>query len=148
MGPFPAYNGDGPYIFVCYAHADAESVYPLLSWLHQQGVNIWYDEGISPGELWRSEVAHAIENSSLFLLFVSPNSIVRMDCLREIDYALDRLRPFLAVHIAATTLTAALRFRIGNVQAIDLQDHADESARRRLATTVRAALLRRHAEDH
>ena len=109
MGPFSSYKGDGPYIFVCYAHADAALVYPQMSWLREQGVNIWYDEGISPGELWRSEVAHAIEHSSLFLFFVSPNSMARADCLREIDYALDRLRPFLSVHLAATVLSPPLR---------------------------------------
>ncbi|MEJ2087913.1 MAG: hypothetical protein P8Y69_05460 [Gammaproteobacteria bacterium] len=45
--PFPAYRGEEPYIFVSYSHADAESVYPDLAWLHEQGINVWYDEGIS-----------------------------------------------------------------------------------------------------
>ena len=47
--PFSAYDGDDPYVFVCYAHANAEIVYPEIRWLRDQGVNIWYDEGISPG---------------------------------------------------------------------------------------------------
>ena len=29
--PFEAYRGDGPYVFVSYAHADSESVYPDLA---------------------------------------------------------------------------------------------------------------------
>jgi hypothetical protein len=28
--PFPAYKGDDPYIFVCYAHDDSEMVYPEI----------------------------------------------------------------------------------------------------------------------
>ena len=44
--PFPAYKGDEPYIFVSYAHNDAGQVYSELSWLHDLGFNIWYDEGI------------------------------------------------------------------------------------------------------
>ena len=28
--PFPAYQGDQPYIFVCYSHADTEIVFPEL----------------------------------------------------------------------------------------------------------------------
>ncbi len=47
--PFPAYEGSEPYIFVSYSHEDAAAVYPEIEWLRQQGVNIWYDEGISPG---------------------------------------------------------------------------------------------------
>jgi hypothetical protein len=47
--PFPAYQGSEPYIFVCYAHDDMDVVYAELEWLRADGVNVWYDEGISPG---------------------------------------------------------------------------------------------------
>ena len=46
--PFPAYKGDDPYIFICYAHADAEVVYPELVWLKKEGcngsANVWQGE--------------------------------------------------------------------------------------------------------
>ncbi|HJN52309.1 MAG: toll/interleukin-1 receptor domain-containing protein [Pseudomonadales bacterium] len=58
--PFPAYKGTEPYIFVSYAHEDAEMVYPEIARLRDQGFNIWYDEGISPGSTWRDEVALAL----------------------------------------------------------------------------------------
>ncbi len=58
--PFSAYRGSEPYVFVCYAHEDAETVYTELRWLHEQGVNLWYDEGISPGHEWTEELASAI----------------------------------------------------------------------------------------
>ena len=38
--PFPAYKGDEPYVFVCYAHGDADVVYPEIAWLHDQGFNV------------------------------------------------------------------------------------------------------------
>ncbi len=47
--PFPAYKGDEPYIFVSYSHEDDGFVYPEIRWLKDQGFNIWYDEGITPG---------------------------------------------------------------------------------------------------
>lgn len=47
--PFKAYQGDEPYIFVCYAHDDAARVYPEIARLREVGFHIWYDEGISPG---------------------------------------------------------------------------------------------------
>ena len=59
--PFPAYSGDEPYVFVCYAHDDSDVVYPEMAWLHEQGVNLWYDEGISPGSEWSQALADAIE---------------------------------------------------------------------------------------
>ena len=65
--PFPAYTGDEPYIFVSYAHADNEIVYSEIQWLRDQGFNVWYDEGISPGTVWRDELADSIEGSNLYL---------------------------------------------------------------------------------
>ena len=61
--PYPAYKGGQPYIFVCYAHDDVEMVYPEITWLRDQGFNIWYDDGISPGASWRQELADAIDSS-------------------------------------------------------------------------------------
>ena len=44
-------------MFVCYAHSDADSVYADLVELRNNGVNIWYDEGIPAGSSWRGEIA-------------------------------------------------------------------------------------------
>ena len=41
--PFSAYKGNDPYVFVCYAHDDEDLVYPEMAWLHEQGINLWYD---------------------------------------------------------------------------------------------------------
>jgi hypothetical protein len=46
--PFPAYKGDGDYVFVCYSHSDISTVYDDLTALRSRGLNIWYDEGIKP----------------------------------------------------------------------------------------------------
>ena len=68
--PLPSYDGDDAYIFVTYSHEDADLVYPHLRWLQDQGFNVWWDEGISPGAVWRAEVAEAIEHA-LFSFFSS-----------------------------------------------------------------------------
>ncbi len=60
--PFPAYSGNEPYVFVSYAHKDSNAVFPELKWLKDQGFNIWYDEGISPGTEWREELGQAIKH--------------------------------------------------------------------------------------
>ncbi|MEO2172810.1 MAG: hypothetical protein ABGY96_01790 [bacterium] len=39
--PYPAYNGDEPYIFVSYAHEDDTIVFPEIRWLQEHGFNIW-----------------------------------------------------------------------------------------------------------
>jgi len=41
--PFPAYQGDDPYIFVSYAYDDADLVFPEMQRLRDAGFNVWYD---------------------------------------------------------------------------------------------------------
>ncbi|MFT6751662.1 MAG: hypothetical protein ACI9VI_002474 [Candidatus Azotimanducaceae bacterium] len=67
---FSAYSGDEPYIFISYAHRDSTNVYPEFNWLREQGLNIWYDEGIDAGADWREELAVAISKARVFLFFV------------------------------------------------------------------------------
>ena len=90
--PFPAYTGDEPYMFVCYAHESDEVVCPEIGWLRDQGVNIWYDEGISAGKVWRRELAEAIQGASKLLYYISDPSIQSKHCNREIECALDKIR--------------------------------------------------------
>ena len=98
--PFIAYTGDGPYIFVSYSHSDANVVYAELKWLHDLGYNIWYDEGISPGHGWQGELAHSLEDSSLFLFYVTDDSLESPNCRRESNFALEQNVPVLAIHLS------------------------------------------------
>ncbi len=95
--PFPAYRGDEPYVFVCYAHEDEDEVYPEIGWLHEQGINLWYDEGISAGKVWRAEIAEAIQGASKFLYYISGPSLASDHCSREINFALDLRKDVLPV---------------------------------------------------
>lgn len=116
--PFPAYQGDQAYIFVCYAHADADLVYPELVWIKECGYNIWYDEGIAPGEEWTEELAEAIEGASHFLYYVTPDSVASRYCRDEVGYALTNNKRLTAVHLVPTELTKGLQLSTGATQAI------------------------------
>ena len=116
--PFEAYQGNDDYIFVSYAHSDAQSVYPDFTYLKDAGFNIWYDEGISPGSRWTSELASAIENCSLFLAFVSPAAVESENCVNEIEFAINRRRPMLVVQLEETSLPSGLELSLGGRQMI------------------------------
>ena len=70
--PFPTYQGHGPYIFVCYAHEDSAAVYREIEWLSGQGINLWYDEGVSAGK----ETAEAMEGAVKILYYISSAALV------------------------------------------------------------------------
>ena len=125
--PFSAYRGEDPYVFVCYAHANDQIVYPEIEWLKLQGVNVWYDEGISAGKIWRSEVGEAIGNASRIIFYISEASLASDHCSREINFALDELKDVIPVYLEEITLTTDLQVGLSSVQAL----HRDQDPRYR-----------------
>jgi len=116
--PFDAYQGKGPYIFISYAHKDSAIVYEEIMGLHKSGCNIWYDEGIEASNEWPEEIANAVIDCAVFLVFVSPRATASVNCRNEINLALDENKPFLAIHLEETKLPPGLRLRMGDRQAI------------------------------
>lgn len=135
-----AYHGDQPFVFVSYSHADSELVLAELQKLQTAGFRIWYDEGINPGNDWPEEIARALDCSSLFLVFITPRSVASTNVQNEINFALNRRKSFLAVHLEETTLPAGLELRMGDIQAIKRHYIAEERYRQKihkvLATTL------------
>jgi len=116
--PFPAYEGDGPYVFVSYSHKDSSSVYPEITWLRDCGFNVWYDEGIEAGTEWSEELANRIEGGMLFLYFITPESAESQNCRNEVNYAVTNGIPTLAVHLKKTDLSGGLSLSLSARQAI------------------------------
>ena len=116
--PFRAYSGDLPYIFVSYAHEDSNAVYPEMKWLQDQGFNVWYDEGISPGTVWRTELADSIMGAGLFLFFVTPRSVVSGNCEKEVNFAIDHDISVLTVHLEETDLPSGMELTLSSIQGI------------------------------
>ena len=140
--PFAAYTGDQPYVFVCYAHDDSDVVFPEIQWLKDQGFNIWYDEGISPGSEWRDELADSISNASLFLYFVSPRSISSPHCKREINFALENNLPLSVVYLEETELPSGLSLSLSSIQAIMRPELSDLDYRIRLLKSTSSQIER------
>ena len=116
--PFPAYEGDQPYVFVSYSHEDEAAVYKEIRWLQDQRVKVWYDEGISPGSEWSDALAEAIEGCAHFVYFLTPRSVGSENCRRELNFAQEEHRKVLAVYLAETDVPSGVRLSLDNRQAI------------------------------
>ena len=134
--PFPAYDGDEPYVFVCYAHDDAKIVYPEILWLRNQGINIWYDEGISPGAEFPERLGQAILGAKLVLFYVSPTSVNSRHCRDEVYFALDQNRPVLASHIADAEMPPGLALSTGTTQALMRYEMRQKDYRKKLLAGI------------
>ena len=86
--PFAAYEGDAPYFFVSYAHADDEIVFQEMSWIHDVGFNLWYDDGIHVGSDWRQSLADALEGAAGLIFMATEKSVVSDNCLKELNFVL------------------------------------------------------------
>ena len=138
--PFRAYAGSEPYVFVCYAHSDADVIYPELADLAATGVPVWYDEGIEPSSEWSDSLAHAIEGCALFLYYLSPRSASSDHCRREISFALDVGLKVLVAVLEPTTTSAGLRLSLGNRQSILRHELTSGVYLEKLRSTIDLAL--------
>lgn len=136
--PYPAYDGDEPFTFICYSHSDRESVYRELLRLREAGINVWYDEGISPGSEWEDEIANAIGQCEHFVFFVSPQSVTSRHCLDEVQYAQRNNRNLVIVHLEPTTLSDGLQLSIGRLQALFKYVMREREYARKLVATLSA----------
>ncbi len=124
--PFPAYNGDEDFVFICYSHRDAALVYPEIQRLHEADVNIWYDEGIRPGAEWTDELANAIRECKTLLLFATPRSVDSKHCRDEVQYALRHDKAVVIIYLEPTELPPGLDLMLGPLHAIE-KGHHDEA---------------------
>ncbi len=76
-------------MFVCYAHADKNIVYPEIRWLHDQGINLWYDEGISAGAEFPERLGSADEHK-VMKVYETDHIPPKSDYIAEILAWLDR----------------------------------------------------------
>ena len=81
------YDGKEPYIFISYAHKDSEQVMPIICRMQQDGYRVWMDLGIEVGTEWSNNIAAHLRDCSVFLAFISRNSVGSENCLDEIAYA-------------------------------------------------------------
>ena len=116
--PFEAYSGEEHYAFVSYAHADKQLVYESMVWLRDNGVNIWYDEGIPPAGEWVEEIATAIKGARLFLVFLTPHAVDSRYVRNEVGYAMSLGKDILSVYLRETDLPAGLDLCLQPYQSI------------------------------
>ena len=122
-----AYRGGEPFVFVSYAHADAELAYPIISGLQERGMRIWFDDGLDVGDIWEDVIPDHVEQCAAMLCLVSTRFTVSNNCLDEIFYAREQKKELLILHLEDQTLPRNFRFRYGRYHAERLSAYSDRS---------------------
>lgn len=138
--PFPAYEGEHGYFFVSYAHEDTELVYPEMAWIRDAGFNLWYDDGIHVGSVWRRALADALSGAGGLIFFATERSVVSNNCLREINFALDEDKPLFVVQLDDAPLPAELRLSLSDRQSLRRSQFDEPMYRSRLTSALSAVV--------
>ena len=121
-----AYKGDQPYIFISYAHKDAELVLPIVARLQKDGYRVWYDEGIAPGSSWDIYISEHLDQSCNVLGFLSKSYVKSQNCRDELALARAKAKAMNLVYIDDVQLSPGLRMRYGRIQALFMNNMTEE----------------------
>ena len=115
---FDTEKEEGEYIFASYSHKDAADVVPELERFHDGGYNIWYDEGIFGGTKWKEYIGKNLIGSSLFVVFISPNSMASDNVKTEIAIAKDAGIPIIPIFLEFIELDLDMKYDLILYQGI------------------------------
>mgnify|MGYP004612703713 CR=1 FL=1 len=125
MQYFKPYEGDEPYIFISYAHADSDAVMSVVTNMNERGYRIWYDEGIEVGSEWPECIASHLAGAQLVLAFISNNYMKSDNCRREMHYALSKRIRIINIFLENTQMTPGMEMQIGSIFALMRQNMSD-----------------------
>lgn len=81
------YFTKSPFLFISYAHADKDIVYPIIKKLQNKGVRIWYDTRLRPGDEWPEEIGWNIIDCTLFIVMLSDAAVLSIHVREELNMA-------------------------------------------------------------
>lgn len=135
------YNGNEPYVFVSYCHADSEQVLPIIQGLQNRGFRVWYDEGIEVGMAWAKYVGERLEQSHCVLAYVTNRFDDSHNCWQELDFAMEEKKRIIAIKAdGGRKLSAGMRMRLGSLQAMPVEKYG--SVEKILDTLSQAAVMK------
>ncbi|MGZ8424162.1 MAG: toll/interleukin-1 receptor domain-containing protein [Candidatus Binatia bacterium] len=96
-------------VFVSYSHADVSLVAPVVQLLRVNKSLVFQDfDGIQPGKRWRSEIAKALTDSHLVVVFWCDHARRSDEVSKEWNAAIEQEKDLLPVLLDSTPLPSAL----------------------------------------
>ena len=118
----------GDYVFISYSHKDSDRIHPLIRRMIDDGIGIWYDNGIDPGTEWDENIAMHLQECTGIIAFLSDNYLASDNCRDELNYARDLGKERLLIYLENVELPAGMAMRLNRLQAIHKYKYKDEDA--------------------
>jgi TolB-like protein/Flp pilus assembly protein TadD len=115
-----AVTGPSRPIFISYASNDAPVAQKVCAALEADGFLCWIaPRNVVPGTMYADGIVHAIDESSILVLILSERAIASAHVGREIERAVSKHHPVVALRIDAAPLTAAFEYFLNQSQWIE-----------------------------
>ncbi len=118
--PFAACKDDEkPYVFMSYAHADRERVFPIFKAVYEAGIDVWYDQGIEINSQYDDVIATHVAECELFVLFIS-KAAMESDYVvkKEVGFASRSKKRIIPVYIEPTELPHGVNMLLEDATAV------------------------------
>jgi TolB-like protein/Flp pilus assembly protein TadD len=127
-------------IFISYASQNAATAQKVCSAMEAAGFRCWIaPRNVIPGMLYADGIVHAIDESPILVLILSEQAIASAHVGREIERAVSKGHPVVALRIDAAPLTAAFEYFLNQSQWIEGGE--SDAAIARLVSAVGQHLL-------
>lgn len=130
-------------VFISYSQQDEDWASKIRKVLKKEGLDVWDDREILPGDNWAAKVSEALQESEAMVVLLSHNSLSSNNVRREIEYALgekqykDRLIPVIVgerQNLTEEGVPWILRKKI-----ISLPEHGEEESIKQIAHALMSA---------
>ena len=122
-------------VFISYASHDAAVAQKVCSTLEAAGFPCWIaPRNVVPGTMYADGIVHAIDDSSILVLILSAQAVASAHVGREIERAVSKHHPVVALRIDAAPLTAAFEYFLNQSQWIE--DGGSDAAIAHLVSAV------------
>lgn len=112
-------------IFISYSSFDKAFASELASRLERANVDVWWQEKFTQkSEIWEKTVQHAINDSSYFVVILTPRSVESLWIREELSYALSIQLPILPIMLEECRIPLAL----ANHQILDITKMNNKNA--------------------
>jgi len=122
------YEGKEPYIFVSYAHKDADQVLRCIDALQKEGYRVWYDGGIEVGSEWPEYIGTHLAGCACVMAFISEHFVESMNCRQELALSQELRKEQLNIYLTRAELSMGLRLQLGLHQAVFRDKFSAEDA--------------------
>jgi hypothetical protein len=106
-------------VFLSYSHRDASIARQVVNDLMNAGVNVWFDQFLSAGSTWTTEISNQLNEATAILVLISRNSLESQSVVHEWISAIQRSARVIPVLIGGATFSD-LPLDLRGRQGIDL----------------------------